>query len=270
MLLFDVPEVITSWNFEQAEFTWVKRQGCLSDLGALSPDMFVDACLLSGTSLLPTFPPLDSVSSRKQPKVKSAMEMIMNLGKSGYTACLHYENDPQCQALKYLDKYCRVRSSIKFHVVLNKDGKVEPFEVQNAPGDVHEFISSRLNDELYFYLSKGVIGSRVLNWITSGEILEQPPLDGGESEDYRSLVRDQLREVRASCLSLLASTVHRFYGHRDIKLRYWFDKDNDSDVISMKDLEDPVPIIREWNVREDVYGPEKNNHWVRVERKSIC
>jgi hypothetical protein len=57
-------------------------------------------------------------------------------------------------------------------------------------------------------------------------------------------------------------TVHRFYGHRDIKLRYWFDGDNQS-ILRVRDLEDPLPVVREWNVREDVYGPEKNHHWVR-------
>jgi hypothetical protein len=261
-----VPEVITSWNFEQSDFTWVRRQGCVADLNAPT-ELFVDACLLSGTSFLPTFPPLEAVAGRK-PKVKSAMELIMNYGKSGYAACVHYDNDPACQALKYLDRYCRARSAIKFHAVINKDGKAEVLDIKNAPGDVHEFLSFRLSDELYFYMSKGIISPRVLNWITSGEILELPPLDGGESDAYRTLVRDKLKETRSASLSLLASTVHRFYGHRDIKLKYWFNPDNE-ESLRVRDLEDHMPTIREWNVHEDVYGPEKNHHWVCVVKISL-
>jgi hypothetical protein len=64
---------------------------------------------------------------------------------------------------------------------------------------------------------------------------------------------------------LLASTIHRFYGHRDIKLKYWFDLDNE-ETLRLGDLEDHMPMIREWNVREEVYGPEKNHHWVSFDR----
>src|SRR6201999_4284968 len=157
-------------------FTWVRRQACISDLG-VTPDIFVDACLLSGTSLLPTLPPLETAASRKPYKVKAAVDMIMSMGKSGHAVCVQYEDDPQCRVMRYLDRYRKARLAIKHHIYMNEDGKAEPLDQENAPFDVHEFMSSRLPDEIYFYLSKGIIGPRLLNWMTSMEIIEPQPVD---------------------------------------------------------------------------------------------
>jgi hypothetical protein len=267
MLLYNVPEIVTSWDFKASEFSWVKRKACIQDLGQVSStqvtsDMFIDSCLLAGTSLLPTLPMLDNQGVTDKPKIKAAMEFIMaTKERSGHSVALHYQNDPQCRALDYLDRYRRVRLSIIHHVVLTSRGAVEPFKSDHAPSDIHEFIGQRLPEELYFYLSKGVIGPRVLNWRTSGEILEFPPLDNGDSDEYKTLVRDQLKDMRYSTLSLLSFSVHRYYLHRDVKIRCWFDKDK-PDVLSMAALDDPRPTMSKWCVHDEVLGSELNNYYV--------
>jgi hypothetical protein len=128
---------------------------------------------------------------------------------------------------------------------------------------MHEFIGQRLPEELYFYLSKGVIGPRVLNWRTFGEILEHPPLDNGDSEEYRTLVRDQLNDIRTSAVSLLSYSLHRVYQHKDVNIRCWFDKDNPK-TIRVRDVENPRPIVELWNVHEKVFGPELNKFQVSL------
>jgi hypothetical protein len=266
ILLYNVPEIVTSWDFKAFEFSWVKRKACIRDLGQVSSsqvtsDMFIDACLLAGTSLLPTIPPLDNQGASNKPKIKAAMELVMSTGRSGHSVALHYQNDPQCRALNYLDRFRRVRLSIIHHVVLTSRGAVEPFEADHAPSDIHEFIGQRLPEELYFYLSKGIIGPRVLNWRTSGEILEFPPLDNGDSDEYKTLVRDQLKDMRYSTISLLSFSVHRYYLHRDVEIRCWFDKDK-PDVISMASLDDPRPTMSKWCVHEDLLASGLNNYYV--------
>jgi hypothetical protein len=223
---------------------------------ALPPDTFVDACLLAGSALLPTFPQLDA---RKPNKIRAAAEMIRTMGGSGNAVIQHYSEDPQVRAMDYLTRFRKVRMAIKHHVVIAADGTVEPLEIEQAPNDVHVFMGQRLPEELYFYLTRGIIGPRVLNWRTTGEILEWPPLDNGDSEQYQSLVRDQLITIKTTTIALLSFSLHRFYQHNNINMRCWFDKDNVR-VINMREVENPRPLVDDWNVHEEIYGPEMNKH----------
>ncbi|POG64340.1 hypothetical protein GLOIN_2v1676459 [Rhizophagus irregularis DAOM 181602=DAOM 197198] len=46
-------------------------------------------------------------------------------------------------------------------MVLTDDGKIEPLNVENAPTDIHDVIGYRLPDEIYYYLSKGLMSPQV-------------------------------------------------------------------------------------------------------------
>jgi hypothetical protein len=255
-LLYNVTEVITSWDFKEKDFVWVRKSKCLQDLSVTS-DMFVDACLLAGCDLLPTLPQLEN-SRPNRAKLASAVDMIKGVGRgSGYNVCLHYQEDPSFRQINYLERWQKVRLSIKYHPVILTDGKVQLPDVQNAPQDVMQIVGHRLPEELYFYLSKGILGPRILNWRTSGEIVEPPPLDGGDSDEYRKLVQEQLTDVRTSAIGLLSTSLHRYYLHHDLELRCWFDK-NRPKAIRVREFESPGPIINAWNVHEDVFNPFLN------------
>ncbi len=263
LFLFDVEKVITEFDFGHMHFTWLSRTKCQEDLGKISNDMFVDAGLLSGSSLLPTFPPLENPALYRKPyNIRDAVNMLTTLGKSVPALCSHYQDDAHVQQLGYLDRYKRGRSAVKHHVVLTADGKVGPLDGDNAPSDVHEFISQRLPDELYFYLSRGIISSRVLEWLTSGLIWEAPPLEGGESEEYQKLVRQQLIPNRTQALSLLAHSVHRYYQTKEVRLRFWFDRDNDG-IIRLKDVTSPRDIISGWKVKQSTLKANTGENKVR-------
>lgn len=260
--LFDIQEVITSWDFLDESVVWVRRRNCINSLGNLTPDAFVDACMLAGNDLLPSLPQLDSGNVRKQPKLKTAADMVMNIGRgSGNGVCVHYQDDSRNQGLDYTELFRKARLSVKHHVVIGRDGKLMPLDVDNAPGDIHEFIGQRLPDELYFYLSKGIIGPRVLNWRTSGEALEGAPLDGGESIEYQGLVRDQLLQMRTSTVGLLVMSLHHYYQNTGVKLRCWFAKE-DVRTIDSKVHTEMKPIIDSWNVPQSIFGTEFNKHEV--------
>ncbi|KAB2573175.1 DNA repair protein [Lasiodiplodia theobromae] len=246
LLFFDIERVITAWDWERGEFTWMGRRQCMSDLGNLGPDQFVDACLLAGSELLPPLPMLET--RRNKPKIRSAVEMMMSLGRTGMSVCQNYQDDPKLRSMNYTDRFMRAKMSIQHHIVLTLDGKVEVLNNEHAPSDIHEFMSQRLPDEVYFYLSRGAIGSRVLTVRTSAEIIEIAPLDGGESQEYRELVRDQLIPLRNTTISLLSSSLHRFYQHKNVNLYTWFDRTN-AKPITLRDTSDFRPILSNWNVK---------------------
>ncbi|KAI9816836.1 MAG: hypothetical protein M1827_001481 [Pycnora praestabilis] len=252
LFLFEVDKVITKLDFETLQFSYLSRSLCLEDLGKISSDMFVDACLLSGSTFLPTFPPLEDPALYRKPfSVRDAVALMMNSGRSVTSVCTHYQDDARVQQLDYLDRYKRSRLAVKHHVVLTADGRVEPLDIEHAPSDVHEFIGQRFPEELFFYLSKGAIAPRILNWLASGEIVETPPLDGGDSREYQNLVRKQLTPIRTQALSLLAQSLTRYYQRKEITQRFWFDKDAE-EIISLKDLPSSREIIGSWTVKQDV------------------
>ena len=253
LLLFDIEKVITRLDFEGREFTFVARQSCIEELGNITPDMFVDACMLSGTTLLPSLPPLNNgpAANRKSPKVRQVLDMMRNNGQSGISLCTNFRDDPQMERQDYLDRYRRNRLAVKHQVVLSKDGKAEPFDANHVPGDVHEVIGQRLPDELYFYLSQGALGPRVMNHLTSGQIYESCPVDGGDSDSYRSLVSEKLNSIRAMSLSLLSKSLTRAYQHRNVELSCWFDPQVII-PINISEIPSPRETVSSWNVPDDI------------------
>lgn len=250
LLLFDVDRVITKFNFETQEFTYIKRQHCVEELGGITADAFIDACMLSGCDILPTLPPL-ATAQRRGPRVRQALDMMRTNGQTGLSVCLHYQDEPKVRQIDYVDRYRRSRLALKHQIVLTQQGKVEPMELENAPGDLHELIGQRLPDELYYYLSVGAIGPRVLNQLTSNHVYELCPADGGDSEAYRSLVSDKLNPMRQTTLSLLAHYLFRSYLHRNIQLSCWYAPDRQIEI-SLSDATAPKPIVEKWLVRDDV------------------
>lgn len=262
LLLFNVEKLIVRLDFGMKEFTFITRQQCIEELGNITPEMFVDACILSGTSMLPSLPTLVNAppAARRQPKIRQVVDLMKTNGHSGISVCDHFRDDLNIGKLDYVDRYRRSRLAVKHQTVLTVDGKVEPFDADNVPNDAHEVIGQRLPDELYYYLSRGAIGARVLNQLTSGQILEQCPIDGGDSEVYRLLVSEKLSPLRAASLSLLSHSLTRAYQHRNIELYCWYDHQK-KNIISIADMSPPKEILSSWNVPDDVV---KSNLFMQV------
>jgi hypothetical protein len=163
---------------------------------------------------------------------------------------------------EYTDLFRKAKLAVKHSVVITMSGKAEPLDLDHAPGGIHEFIGQRLPDELYMYFSKGIIGPRILNWRATSEFLMHPPLDGGESQEYRNLIRQQLTSLQTLTIGLLASPLNYYYQRRDIDKRVWFDKDHPEHIV-MKNEYDHDRIksfIENWNVPQSVFGEEFNKH----------
>lgn len=166
------------------------------------------------------------------------------------------------QQQKYLDKYQRARAALKHHVILTDEGKVEPLDLADAPSDVHEFIGKRYPEEVYFYLSRGVMGPQVLNMLASGELIESAPLDNGDSDEYRRFLLD-LSPIRTQALSLLAAPLHRYWFSREVYVYFWYDPKNPRKLIHKELQPTPYEISSQWTLKEAVFRPE-------MEKTKVC
>jgi len=263
ILLFDCDRVITSWNLEDKVFKWIKRAKCVTDLRKYVPnaditdDTFVDACILAGSHFLPTLPNLDAQNARpKVSKLGGAIELIMNHGRTGHQVVMNNRDDPIFQRINYVDRYRRARLAVKHHPILTSEGKVEPLLESQLPNDSHEFIGQRLPDEIFYYMSRGLINSRILSWRAASEIIEPPPTDGGDHTAYQNLVSTKLTPLRTTAINLLSSSLHNWYQHKDIDLKCWFKLDQSGKhqaiTISMKGLPEWRKSVDTWNVQDAV------------------
>lgn len=123
----------------------------------------------------------------------------------------------------------------------------------DVPVDLHEVFSHRLPDEVFVHLSRGLVGAQVLASLTSGHVVEAPPLDNGETEDYRRYVRETLTETpqspRCVALALAASVLNGFWSSRKLSAVYYFAPSADHGVPhdSAQTLQ-LINRVNQWNV----------------------
>ena len=248
LFVFDIDKVILKVDFENTTFEWLDKSACQERLTRASDDLFRDAFLLTGTQYLPTFPPLQKIP--KQTSIRDAYNMLNTAGRSITSLCNQYREDQEIKNLQYADRYKKAVMTIRHHVVMESDGKVAPLDMQHAPGDVHEFIGQRLPEELYFYVSKGIISPRVPNWLTSGFV--DAPLSQGtsETEPYRRLLRDELIPVWTQSLSLLSTSLHRYYQTRNVNVRGANGQANEGQI-NLKEVPSVKDELSRWKIHAD-------------------
>ncbi|KAL7271158.1 hypothetical protein RUND412_006108 [Rhizina undulata] len=252
LFFFDVEKVIVDLNIGRGIFTWINKHKLLAELN-LSNDQFIDVLMLSGSEILRSFPPLEAGINPSPQGFVNSVDLIRRLRSVGNV--VGTTNPDPSQHAAYLEKYKRARASVKHHVIFTDKGKAEQLEFSDSPSDVHEFIGQRLPEELYFYLSRGVIGSEVLDMLATGQLIEIAPLDNGESEEYRKFL-DVLNGIRTQALSLLAQSLHRWWLSKEVNVYYWFDKKNPKKLVHKDVMPKPYELTKKWNVKEAVFRPE--------------
>ncbi|KAL9606814.1 MAG: hypothetical protein Q9179_000022 [Wetmoreana sp. 5 TL-2023] len=241
------------FNPENSVFDSVDRRSCLEELGRIPSEVFVDSLLLAGSKLLPAFPPLKN--SNKGYSIRDVIALVGGSGPSVVNLCNQYPDDANIQRLNYVDRYKQAITSIRHHIAITMEGDIEALDGANAPSDVHDCVGQRLPEELNMYLSRGLIQSRVLNWLASGTILILAPYDGGDSKVFQDLVRVQLEEPRRIALSLLADALNRYYQRKEITTKFWYDPLY-VQRMNIKDLlPSPKDALASWKVKEDKETP---------------
>ncbi|KAJ4362352.1 hypothetical protein N0V83_010445 [Neocucurbitaria cava] len=262
ILLFDCDKVITNWDLEERQFRYTRREKCFADLEKfagnvrITEDIFVDTCILAGTPFLPTLPNLTSANRSELLKPYSAIKMIMSNGNTGYSVVVNNHDDPRFKQTNYVDRYRKARLAVKNHPVYTDDGKIEPLNLSQLPNDAVQYLGQRLPDEIFHYMSRGLINPQILQWRTTCEVFEVPPMDGGESLEYKNLVSSKLVPLRTSAINLLSSTLHNWYRHKDLTQRCWFldpnGKQQETTVRVERQSETPS-LVDTWNVKEATF-----------------
>lgn len=178
--------------------------------------------------------------------------MFNAAGRSALALCTQYEEERRMQDVQYTDRYKRAYMNVKHHVVMDLEGRVGPMDADNSPTDMHEVIGQRLPEELYFYISKGILGPDVPNYLTSGEVLISLPLGIEDSKIYRQVAGENLAPLREQSMFLLSNTLHRFYQSKTINVRTWYDENADS-TVTLRAPPSVIHSIRQWKVPSDRY-----------------
>ena len=183
-----VDKVITHIDLTSSTptFQFVSKRNVLQEL-AVNEDQFLDICILVGFEHSPAFPP-----TLHEQALKATVDMVKYY-KSGHAAVSAFAEQPQVKQIQYTDTYARTRSMIKYSLVLSSEGTVIPLPLAGSPppshghpnhhhpmgadipADLHDIFTYRLPDEVYFYLSRGLLGPQALVWLATYQIVENPP-----------------------------------------------------------------------------------------------
>jgi hypothetical protein len=225
LLLYPIQDlVIRSINWTSQTFTGIQKKGIIKNLG-VTESMFIDAFLMTGTSFLPGFPPLKeaSITPRQPSTVQDAVNLLRTSEKSVTTACNAFNDILSKRDPKWLQKYRRARMSVEHFIYIDETGEIKVHNHDTLTHDNWEYLGYRLPEELYYYLDRGLIGARLPSWISHGQAVVFPTMDGGSPEEYRHLVTNQLMELRQLAMFLVLPRMNRGIQFKPINVRVWYD-----------------------------------------------
>jgi hypothetical protein len=89
----------------------------------------------------------------------------------------------------------------------------------NIINDLATVITPRIANELYYYISRRLVGTQMWDLLMCDHLKIQAPLCGGESQEYRNLLAEMI-PLRTTSLSLLSSHSNRFFHHKRLVCLY--------------------------------------------------
>jgi hypothetical protein len=176
-------------------------------------EIFLDVCLLAGGVLdLPVAPMLSGGfnSMGATFTFERAIDLIRTF-HTGANVIREHSPDPT----DYMDRFCRAKAIITFMPIMDKNGYVRTLSTANVPNNIATLITPRLANEIYFYISRGLVRTDLYDLLMSDHLKVQAPLEGGDMQEYRNLLNDMI-PLRTMCLSLLSGHSNRFLHHKHL------------------------------------------------------
>lgn len=256
-----VEKLIVHIDTKTSSFTWLPKSQLLYNMG-VNHEQFVEACILVGCEVSPKPFPLVGQQlaatgghGNASAPIKIALSII--LSPSPYATISGFV-DPSATPITYFERFQKAYAAIQYQPVFKDSGKTEPISAaEDTPSDIHEFIGQRLPDEIYFYIYHGLIGTELLDILTSGLLVELAPLDGGVNTQYRRFLQHLHVDVYPKSLSLLSQCLHRYYQHKPIKTVQWFDQNRETTI--NKAPQALYHQVSSWKISESIYSEGLKN-----------
>lgn len=232
-------------------FRAISKKGIIQKLNVSEP-MFVDALMMTGNTFLPTFPPLQdkSITTRQPFTVMDAVNMLRTAEKSVATACASFSDILSHTDPNWQNKYRKARMTIDHFIYVSESGEIKVHNLDTLTYDNYEYLGYQLPAELFHYLNTGLISARTPSWISHGQIIIPPTLDGVQSDEYKKLVTTQLMPMREQVLGLLLPRLHRGIQFKPIYVKAWYDETYSHTIEYRTGGNRAIEQAHTWNVKE--------------------
>lgn len=176
-------------------------------------ETFMDVCLLAGGVYnCPIFPGL--AGSRDSMGPVFAFERAVDLLRT-YGRAIDVVRELSPDATEYIDRFAKTKAILTYMPIMNERASVETLSQKSVPHNIAVVVTPRLANEIYYYLSRRLVGPELYNLLMSESLKVPAPLDGGESQEYRQLLNGMVA-LRTACLSLLSGHSNRFFHQRHL------------------------------------------------------
>ncbi|KAJ5050472.1 uncharacterized protein L3040_002354 [Drepanopeziza brunnea f. sp. 'multigermtubi'] len=218
------PPSVTDW--EKGSFQGIIKSELIAKLNVANPEMFADALLMVGTSFLPPFPPLqvDSIISHQPYTLTDAINLLRTSDRSVTNTCNAFQDILEKRDPEWLKKYRKAKLSVKHCCTVSEDGFVSIRDHDGLTSDNADYLGLQMPSELYHYLSKALIGPRIMNCFVHLKWNILPTLDGVISDEYKKLVSQSLVPLKETTAALVSSRMARAIQFKDIEMFFWFDE----------------------------------------------
>ena len=248
-LMYGIDTIVIDVQPSTSSFKWVNRQDGLDELGPVSFDQFINACLLSGTITLPALPPIRDPSGSGKSDFGSVMSLMQSFQYDVPAICARFGEDPTTSASNYFEQYQRSRIAVQHIPVSSTGGLVDGLHKSQSPADIHEIIGQRLPDELLFYLQKGMVRANMLEALISHEIRHKALPDDQFYLAYRPLLRQVLTPLYAQSFTAICGPLHRYFRFREVTIR-GRRLEEDTSFWPRDSFETTQQCMNSWNVQQ--------------------
>mmetsp|Transcript_81088 Transcript_81088/g.235223 ORF Transcript_81088/g.235223 Transcript_81088/m.235223 type:complete len:770 (+) Transcript_81088:132-2441(+) len=247
LLLYGVEKVIININFNQAFFEWVDFQTILTKW-EISPNQFVDACMLAGTEYCLTYPYLNlgqyQPSQHGKFNFNDAVYIIKQHPLS--TWMQHQNAMPEDMKNDLVNGYCICKVLVKNSPVLHlEDHSIRPLGAgqgardahgvrdahSQVPSDFSQIMGEKLPNGLYYLMLMGIISHKLPQALAKGEWTDksQPLVDTAE---FRRLLTGSvdsetigLQHYREMALGLIARHLHPVFKEKAVLCKAFWEKE---------------------------------------------
>jgi hypothetical protein len=168
----------------------------------------MDLCLLAGGVFDLPVPPMLSGGFNSMGALFT-FERAFDLVRT-YSSGANVIRELAPDSTDYMDRFCRAKAILTYMPIMTDKGYVETLCNKEVPNNIATLITPRFANEIYFYLSRRLVGTELYDLLISDHLKVQAPLEGGDTLEYRNLLNEMI-PLRTMCLSLLSGHSNRFF-----------------------------------------------------------